>query len=190
MSKTGSVRIIGGDFRGRKLPVLNIEGLRPTSDRVRETLFNWLQFDIVNASCLDVFAGSGSLGFESLSRGAKSVVMLESDRSNINQLEKNKALLEADNLNIYQVDSMQWLNTNNNNQSFDLVFIDPPFKQGLMATVIERLFNEQRVHKDSMLYLEQEKNLEWPGFPENWSCYKEKTTSQVRYGLFKYQNVK
>ena len=87
----GEIRIIGGDWRGRKLPVLNAEGLRPTSDRVRETLFNWLQFEIAGANCLDVFSGSGALAIEALSRGAKQVTLLELNPANAKQLKQNLA---------------------------------------------------------------------------------------------------
>ena len=95
-SSTGSIRIIGGSHRGRKLPVLNAEGLRPTTDRTKETLFNWLMMDVQGANCLDCFAGAGSLGFEALSRGAKSVTFMELDKPAAKQLQANATLLKYD----------------------------------------------------------------------------------------------
>ena len=184
-SSVGQVRIIGGDWRGRKLAVLMAEGLRPTSDRVRETLFNWLQFDVPGARCLDVFAGSGALGFEALSRGAKHVTMLELNSANAKQLKKNLETLKADNAKVEQTDSLNWL-AKSATEPFDLIFVDPPFHQGLMQSSIDGLFKNGYVKSEqACLYLEQEKQLDWPRLPEGWHCSKEKTTSQVRFGLFR-----
>ncbi len=105
----GSVRIIGGQWRGRKLPVHTSDGLRPTGDRVRETLFNWLNADLYNARCLDLFAGSGALGFEALSHGASQVTMLELEPTVAKQLAANKQLLNSDNADIENIDSLKWL---------------------------------------------------------------------------------
>lgn len=180
----GVVRIIGGDWRGRKLPVLNAQGLRPTSDRVRETLFNWLQFEMAGARCLDVFAGSGGLGFEALSRGAGAVTFLELSEPNAHQLKQNVATLKADNAEVIQTDSLVWL-AQPAAQPFDVVFLDPPFHQGLMQAAVDRLFAGHYLkNHQAWLYLEQEKTLGWPTLPEGWECHREKTTSEVRYGLF------
>jgi len=181
----GEVRIIGGDWRGRKLPVLNAEGLRPTSDRVRETLFNWLQFDVPGATCLDVFAGSGALSFEALSRGAKYAILLELDVANSKQLKQNLQTLKVDNAQVEQTDSLQWL-SNQSDSAFDLVFLDPPFHQDLMQKSVDLLFKNGYVNHQAWLYLEQEKPLDWPSLPNGWICHREKTTSQVRFGLFKF----
>jgi 16S rRNA (guanine966-N2)-methyltransferase len=180
----GAVRIIGGDWRGRKLPVLDAQGLRPTSDRVRETLFNWLQFDVAGAHCLDVFAGSGGLGFEALSRGAAAVTFLELSKSNAEQLKQNVATLLAKNAEVVQADSLVWLEQPAR-QPFDVVFLDPPFHQGLMQPAVDKLFAGQYLKNDqAWLYLEQEKALDWPTLPDGWVCHREKTTPEVRYGLF------
>lgn len=182
---TGQIRIIGGDWRGRKLPVLNAEGLRPTSDRVRETLFNWLQFEVPGARCLDVFAGSGALGFEALSRGAKQVTLLELNAANAKQLKQNLVTLKSENATIVQTDSLQWL-TNNATEQYDVLFVDPPFNQGLMQPTVDLLFKNGLLKSEqACLYLEQEKQLDWPDLPEGWGCVKEKTTSQVKFGLFR-----
>lgn len=189
--KMGSVRIIGGDWRGRKLPVLQSEGLRPTSDRVRETLFNWLQFEVGGANCLDVFSGSGSLGLEALSRGAKSVTFLELSLPVVKQLQKNLQTLKASRSQVVQGDSLLWL-SQNKNEPFDIVFLDPPFHLGLMQQAVDKLFMSgvfPSLNKTTSvwLYLEQEKALDWPVLPEGWMCYREKSTSQVRFGLFRFE---
>jgi len=179
------IRIIGGDWRGRKLPVLMAEGLRPTSDRVRETLFNWLQFDVPGAVCLDVFSGSGALGLEALSRGAKKATLLEMNAINAKQLKQNLVTLKAENAEVLTTDSLQFL-AKPAKEFYDIIFIDPPFHQGLMQPTVDLLFKNGYVKsQQACLYLEQEKSLDWPNLPEGWVCCKEKTTSQVRFGLFR-----
>jgi len=179
----GELRIIGGDFRGRKLPVLDAEGLRPTSDRVRETLFNWLQFDVPGANCLDLFSGAGSLAFEALSRGAKQVTLLELNPSSAQQLKHNLKTLQINNAEVIQGDTLQWL-VSHAEQPYDILFLDPPFSRDLVQKAIDLMFDNQYVYDDSMIYIEQEKSLEWPELPTGWICHREKTTSQVRFGLF------
>lgn len=189
MSKTrvaamGEVRIIGGDWRGRKLPVLMAEGLRPSSDRVRETLFNWLQFEVAGAFCLDLFAGSGALGFEALSRGAKSVTFLELSMPVSQQLKTNLKTLNSTAGQVVQGDSLQWLDQPIE-QTFEIIFLDPPFNQGLMQLAVDKLFISGIIQDQQVwLYLEQEKQLDWPNLPDGWICHREKSTSQVRFGLF------
>ncbi len=191
-SSMGEVRIIGGEWRGRKLPVLMAEGLRPTSDRVRETLFNWLQFDVAGARCLDLFAGSGALGFEALSRGAREVVFLELDARNAQQLKLNLNTLKTDRAKVIQTDSLNWIEQAalcpekpGTEPPFDLIFIDPPFHQELMQAAVDKLFISGIIQTNqAWLYLEQEKHLEWPSLPEGWTCHREKSTPQVRFGLF------
>ena len=124
---SGQIRIIGGLWRGRKLPVLNSEGLRPTTDRIKETLFNWLMFDVNERRCLDLFAGSGSLGFEALSRGASQVVMVEKDHQVAQQLSQNLARLPQAPATVVNTDAMRYLASSAT--PFDLVFLDPPFHQ-------------------------------------------------------------
>lgn len=181
----GEIRIIGGDFRGRKLPVLVSEGLRPTSDRVRETVFNWLQFDLAGARCLDVFAGSGALGFEALSRGAKRVEFIEFSGPVAKQLQANARLLKLDSekVSVTQADACLWLDKPAASP-FDVVFLDPPFHQGLLEEVVQLLFNNHWVHEGSWIYLEQERSKALPQLPGGWQLIREKTTSQVVYGLY------
>jgi len=184
----GEVRIVGGEFRGRKLPVLMAEGLRPTSDRVKETLFNWLQFEVAGSKCLDVFAGSGALSFEAISRGAKQVTMLEFNAQNIKQLKQNVQTLKIPNANIQQVNSLLWLDKKSM-QPYDLIFLDPPFHKEFMQKTIDLLFKNGYLHEQSWLYLEQEKQLDWPALPNAWVVHREKSTSQVKFGIFKKDSV-
>lgn len=131
------VRIIGGQLRRRLLDFPGGAGLRPTPDRVRETLFNWLGQDLPGWTCLDLFAGSGALGFEAASRGAARVVMIENDRAAHAALEKNRTELGANPVDILRADATAWLA--NDRQTYDLIFLDPPFDSGLAETVLAGL---------------------------------------------------
>jgi 16S rRNA (guanine966-N2)-methyltransferase len=131
------VRIIGGQYRRRLLDFPDADGLRPTPDRVRETLFNWLGQDLPGWTCLDLFAGSGALGFEAASRGAARVLMIERDAKAIRALENNRTTLGARQIDILRADALAWLA--NSREAFDLIFIDPPFDSGLAATVLPDL---------------------------------------------------
>lgn len=185
VSQFGEVRIISGDYRGRRLPVLLADGLRPTSDRVRETAFNWLQFDVAGARCLDAFAGSGALGLEALSRGAKEVVFLDALPTVQKQLQHNLQTLkvESQQARVFCDDALAWL-SKKADVPFDVVFLDPPFHKDLMTKTLQALFANGWLDEHSKLYLEQEKELAWPALPPRWSCRKEKTTAQVRFGVF------
>ncbi|MBU2640194.1 MAG: 16S rRNA (guanine(966)-N(2))-methyltransferase RsmD [Thiobacillus sp.] len=145
------VRIIGGQYRRRLLDFPDADGLRPTPDRVRETLFNWLGQDLPGWICLDLFAGSGALGFEAASRGAARVVMIERDAKAIRALEANRAMLGANQLDILRVDALAWLA--NSRESFDLIFVDPPFDSGLAATVLPEL--DAHLKPGGRVYIEQ-----------------------------------
>ena len=125
---TNQLRIIGGQWRGRKLNFPDIDGLRPTGDRIRETLFNWLTGDLPASRCLDLFAGAGSLGLEALSRGASQVVLLEKHPQAASQLQAHLSTLNCSQGQAVQTDSLQWL-ANHQGEGFDIVFMDPPFKQ-------------------------------------------------------------
>jgi 16S rRNA (guanine966-N2)-methyltransferase len=131
------VRIIGGQYRRRLLDFPGSAGLRPTPDRVRETLFNWLGQDLPGWRCLDLFAGSGALGFEAASRGAGQVIMIERDRAAFDALEKNRGVLGASQIDILRADALAWLA--NSREAFDLIFVDPPFDSGLAEEVLASL---------------------------------------------------
>lgn len=181
-SNKGSIRIISGQHRGRKLPVVLADGLRPTTDRVKETVFNWLMPYMQQSRCLDCFSGAGSLGFEALSRGAKTVTLIELNKVAAKQLNENKQLLCANNLDVIQDDSLNYLK--NTNDIFDIVFIDPPFRQDLINTTLA-LLNQGRLAENALVYLEMEKDASHIEIPENWRCLKEKTAGQVNYRLYK-----
>lgn len=181
----GEVRIIAGLWRGRKLPVLNAEGLRPTGDRVKETLFNWLMPYIHEAECLDGFAGSGSLGFEALSRQAKKVTFLELDKTVANQLKKNLQTLKcsAEQAEVINQSSLDFLKQPQNQPHFDVVFLDPPFHFGLAEQAISLLAENHWLRPNALIYVETEKDKPL-ATPENWTLLKEKTTGMVSYRLY------
>lgn len=145
------VRIIGGHYRRRLLDFPDSAGLRPTPDRVRETLFNWLGQDLPGWACVDLFAGSGALGFEAASRGAGRVVMIERDRAALDALEKNRGMLGATHVDILRADALAWLA--NSRDTFDLIFVDPPFDSGLAATVLADL--ARHLKSGGQAYVEQ-----------------------------------
>lgn len=180
---TGAIRIISGQWRGRKLPVLNAEGLRPTTDRTKETLFNWLMQNVHGLNGLDAFSGSGSLGFEALSRGAKSMAFLEMNAQAAKQLKSNIALLKAspEQAQVYQQDTLSYLNQQAS-QSFDLIFIDPPFGQGLVAPVLEKIVKNGWLAPGGWVYLEMEQPAPCL-IPEHWRVLKVKETPQFSYRL-------
>jgi 16S rRNA (guanine966-N2)-methyltransferase len=152
------VRIIGGQFRRRLLDFPGSTGLRPTPDRVRETLFNWLGQDLPGWTCLDLFAGSGALGFEAASRGAERVIMIERDAKAFSALEKNRDVLGMKSTDILRADALAWLA--NSRETFDLVFVDPPFDSGLAARVLTELATHLK--SGGHVYVEQETHVEAP----------------------------
>ncbi|MCE7609702.1 16S rRNA (guanine(966)-N(2))-methyltransferase RsmD [Vibrio fluvialis] len=179
---SGQVRIISGLWRGRKLPVHDAEGLRPTTDRVKETLFNWLAQDIPHAKCLDLFAGSGGLGFEAASRQAEKVTMLEMNPQAFAQLKTNIAALKASTIEAINTDTLAYLNQPG--QGYDVVFIDPPFRQGLLQQTVQLLEQNGWLAPNAMIYIESEKELPLTELPECWQLYREKIAGQVCYRLF------
>ncbi len=179
---SGQVRIISGLWRGRKLPVHDAEGLRPTTDRVKETLFNWLAQDIPHARCLDLFAGSGGLGFESASRQADKVTMLEMNPQAFAQLKTNIAALKASNIEAVNTDTLAYLKQPG--QAYDVVFIDPPFRQGLLQETVQLLEQNGWLAANAMIYIESEKELPLLELPQSWQLYREKLAGQVCYRLF------
>lgn len=184
----GQIRIIAGKHKGRKLPVLMAEGLRPTTDRVKETVFNWLMPYIHQANCLDCFAGSGSLGFEAMSRGADQVTLVELNRNAAKQLQANKELIKADNVTVINADALSFLKENvseSKQKAFDLVFIDPPFRKQLVEQTAQ-LLNRYGLAEDALIYVEMEAESSQV-IPTNWQLLKEKVTGQVIYQLYQYQ---
>ena len=185
---TGFVRIISGLWRGRKLPVHDAEGLRPTTDRVKETLFNWLAQDIPRAKCLDLFAGSGGLGFEAASRQAEMVTLIELNANAFNQIKKNIAKeLKAGNIKVENIDAISYLSKPGT--PYDVVFLDPPFRKGLLAETVNLLESNGWLAENAVVYVETEKELKLEGMPENWELYRDKTTGQSSYRLFHRTNA-
>lgn len=182
LKPTGNIRIIAGKHRGRKLPVLMADGLRPTTDRVKETVFNWLMPYINQSRCLDCFAGAGSLGFEALSRNAEQVTFVELDKNAARQLSENKSLLSADNATIINDNVLNFLSTTVPSP-VDIVFIDPPFRKNLVNEVIGLLANGW-LSEQALIYIEMENENDQLSLPDNWSLLKEKVAGQVSYRLF------
>ncbi len=181
--QAGAVRIISGRWRGRKLPVHDVEGLRPTTDRVKETLFNWIASDVPQSRCLDLFAGSGGLSFEALSRGADHVTLCEFDAKAAKQLQENLQQLGATNATLHHTDALTWLNTPPQ-MPFDLVFIDPPFRRDWLPTIIEKLQQNGWLAPYAVIYIETENELGTLPTPNTWALHREKTAGQVCYRLF------
>ncbi|MGY5450871.1 16S rRNA (guanine(966)-N(2))-methyltransferase RsmD [Agarivorans sp. MS3-6] len=182
---SGQVRIIAGQWRGRKLKVLNSEGLRPTTDRVKETVFNWLSPYLHNSHCLDLFAGSGSLGFEALSRFASFTTFIEKDALATKQLKANLQLLNvsSEQANLVNTDALQWLKQRPS-EAYDIVFIDPPFRCDLLIPSCNLLNQHGWLKPDALVYIEFENEALEPQFPANWTCIKSKQAGQVSYRLF------
>ena len=175
----GTVRIISGRFRGRKLPVLDVQGLRPTTDKNKEMLFSWLMPYICDARCLDAFAGSGGLGFEALSRYAKSCIFIELDKKVAKMLADNIQLL---NLPVPQATIIQGNTTdmlNNLSHPYELIFLDPPFKQNLLPKTIERIVEKDLLAIEGIIYIECEGQGSVYSVPENWQLIKEKRSAQI-----------
>lgn len=179
--KVGFIRIIAGQWRGRRLPVRDAKGLRPTTDRNKETLFNWLMHTVTDAHCLDMFAGSGGLGLEALSRYAASCEFFEYDRDNATQLKKNLGALNAAG-SVRQGDALS-LVADTSRDTFDIIFLDPPFGRNLLQPALDALFRLKRVADDGVIYIEQEANAPLPDLPQGWEWYKQKSTSSLTYGL-------
>lgn len=181
-SGSGQIRIIGGQWRGRKLPVTDSPGLRPTTDRVRETLFNWLAPHMVDARCLDCFAGSGALGLESLSRYAAHATLLEMERAVAQQLQKNLATLKAANGQVVNTNTLNYLNQTGT--PHDIVFVDPPFRKGLLDETLNLLEKNGWLADDALIYVESEVENEMPSVPASWHLHREKVAGQVAYRLY------
>jgi len=176
------IRIIGGVHKGRKLRFPTADGLRPTADRVRETLFNWLQPQLPGARCLDLFAGSGALGLEAASRGAAEVLLLERSPRVVEQLRKNVALLELGRVQVSQVNTLTWLQ--GEARPFDILFLDPPFDDDLLGETCRLLQTQGWLAAGARIYLEMDARTRLPELPAEWTRLKEKQAGQVCYYLF------
>ncbi len=174
----GQVRIIGGEYRRRVLHFPGLSGLRPTPDRARETLFNWLGQELTGMACLDAFAGSGALGFEAASRGAARVVMLESSRQACDALRHNRDLLKAACVEIREAEALAWMRTAT--ERFDVVFLDPPFTSGLAGEAMPLAIG--LLKPEGWVYLEQADRI---APPEGFIIHREGRAGQSRFALLR-----
>jgi 16S rRNA (guanine966-N2)-methyltransferase len=176
-SNKGKIRIIAGEYRGRRLSVPDRPGLRPTPDRVRETLFNWLSQSLDGLSCLDLFAGSGALGFEAASRGAARVVMVEQDRAAFQALQTSLESLKTRQVELVCADAFAFLKRN---ETFDVVFLDPPFGQNALPTV----FRQLKPAPGMRVYVEAEEPYTADA---GWGELKRARAGQVSYQLLEWR---
>ena len=178
------LRIIGGKWRGRKLIFPDVPTLKPTPDRVRETVFNWLMHDIQDAYCLDLFAGSGALGFEALSRGAMRVVMVDESPLAITAIKENVARLQTTQVQTICARIPTGL-TPFSQERFNVVFLDPPYRQGLLQPCCLWLEQSGYLMDSALIYVEAEKTLHTLPLPERWQILRSQTAGQVGYQLIK-----
>lgn len=177
-----SLRIIGGQWRGRRLSFVSAEGLRPTPDRVRETVFNWLLQDIEGAVCCDCFAGSGALGFEAASRGASHVLMIDSARPVVTQLKSMVKELDAGNISV-QCATMP-SDKLGVDARFNVVFIDPPYASNLVLPTIEWLMTNHRLAPGALIYIERSHARDTLVVPESWQRLKHKRIGGIEIALY------
>ena len=175
----GRIRIVGGRWRGRKIQVRDVEQLRPTPDRVRETVFNWLRNHIEGATCLDLFAGTGILGIEAVSRGAAVAVLVEHDRELVISMRMQVETLGSHALEIVHADALEWLSRCE--QVFDIVFLDPPFRSGLVAKSCSTLLERELLGPGGLVYVESEPGLNVD--VERFEIVKQSSAGQVQYML-------
>ena len=195
-TQAGRLRIVAGIWRSRLLDIADVEGLRPTSERVRETLFNWLAPRIHGARCLDLFAGTGALGLEAMSRGARSALFVERSPVAARQLRKNIDVLvgaaSAANqfgpegppttADVVHGDALEFLR-HATDKSFDIVFLDPPFAEDLLSETCRLLAEGALLEEGAVVYLELGRDQDAPTLPENWRVLKDKSAGNVRYML-------
>lgn len=186
-SKFSELRIIGGKWRSRKIIFPVIEGVRPTPNKVRETLFNWLAPYITDAQCIDLFAGSGALSFEALSRGAVHCVSIDSSPGVIHALKENKEKLHCDNMEI--ILNRFPFDPSTLSLSFDIVFIDPPFHQGLALLALDWLRNCNCLNPHARVYVETELEFEMEAIQNEWQILKSNSAGNVRYFLLQQSNL-
>ncbi len=182
----GRLRIVAGNWRSRLLEIADVPGLRPTSERIRETLFNWLATDVVDARCLDLFAGSGALGLEALSRGAASCAFVENSASAAATLRRNIATLDAGGAEIHEIDAIEYLQ-GVDKVEFDIVFLDPPFAAVMLTDLCRLLVERSLLTDDARIYIEEGRSTAAIVLPEGWQTLRTKNAGNVRYSLRKYR---
>lgn len=186
-NKGGQLRIIGGRWRSRKIEFPAGDGLRPTGDRIRETLFNWLQNEIVGARCLDLFAGSGILGLEALSRGAERCTFIDNYEPACRSLLQQLLKLEVgpSEAAVIRSDALSWLRSTQTPENYDLVFVDPPFSLDITDRCLKLLEASSVLANDALIYLEIGRTQTDTAIPANWQQIRHKSSGQVRYSLYR-----
>jgi 16S rRNA (guanine966-N2)-methyltransferase len=185
-SASNSLRIIAGEWRSRRLSFPSVDGLRPTADRIRETLFNWLAIQIPGAKCLDLFAGSGAMGLEALSRDADHCTFVELNKAAAQSLKNNLSLLKTAKGQVQQNNALNWLDQQANNSEqpgFTVVFLDPPFANNMLQETLDKLAASNCLAAGALIYWEAAKEQAIPQLPASWVMQKHKQTGQVQYGL-------
>ena len=187
INQRSSVRIISGGKRGSKIHFPSLPGLRPSGDRVRETLFSWLQTSIAGSRCLDMFAGSGALGFEAASRSAARVAMIEKNRNAAKSLQENADRLQFDNVDVLTADALvgDTFKLKLAARQFDLLFVDPPFSENLHQTAIDLVQQQQLLTPDALVYVESGKRADTLQVPDHWQLFREKVAGEVRMQLYR-----
>lgn len=181
LKKNGKIYIISGKLKGRKISFNNVSNLRPTTNQIRETLFEWLSKYIKNSRCLDCFAGSGALGIEAISRQAAFSTLLEINKTTFYNLKKNIRELNISNAEIIRTNTLYWLKKSG--QPYDIIFIDPPYHQGLIKKTMDLLEHKKWIKKNSFIYIEKEKQQSLI-IPKNWTLYKKKITNKIQCYLY------
>ena len=181
-SQAGRLRIVAGNWRSRLLDIADVEGLRPTGERIRETLFNWLAPTIEGSRCLDLFAGTGALGLEALSRGASDVVFVERSPVAAKQLRTNIEILDARGASVLQQDALDFLRSKPGRR-YDIVFVDPPFALDALQETCRLLAETGHLADSALVYIEEARSREEPQLPERWQVLKDKKAGNVRYML-------
>ncbi len=183
-TRPGRLRIVAGKWRSRLLDIADVDGLRPTAERIRETLFNWLAPTIAGSRCLDLCAGTGALGFEALSRDAEHVVFVEKSPIAARALRDNARLLDAEGAEIHQDDALEFL-ANGRHRPFDIIFLDPPFAAEMLGELCRLLDERSMVRPGSLVYLEEDRATPAVEMPSGWDLVRSKTAGNVRYSLAK-----
>ena len=183
------IKIIGGKWKGTNLTFYDEPELRPTGNRIRETLFNWLQPNIQGSICLDLFAGSGSLGLEALSRGASKCVMVEKNKRVINHLAENIEKLSSSTELIHD-DALNYLSSKKPSKTFDIVFLDPPFDSTIYESTMRVLELNNWLSRDALIYIEARSDSSMFQIPDNWSLFREQVAGNVSYMLYSRREKK
>lgn len=183
------LRIIAGQWRSRRFAFPAVEGLRPSGDRIRETLFNWLAASVPGSNCLDLFAGSGALGLEALSRGAHKLLAIELNPTASQAIQQHIQTLEAESqAQVLNQSALDWLNTSAQTQTFDIIFLDPPFDAELIPKCLDLIEQQQLLAPQGHIYFEAKRHQTLGLLPKNWHISKHKHTSQLQFGLISHIN--